>query len=73
MSSNSQRRYTRSTITSDLDRFNFEHLRDQIAFEIAMSSFEQKLFDSDVDLSQVLDELVVRDHLFELIFSGKYC
>ncbi|KAK7696354.1 hypothetical protein QCA50_001008 [Cerrena zonata] len=45
-------------------------LRDQMAFESAIGSFEQKLFDPGVDKAKLVDELMSVNNLFELIFSA---
>lgn len=54
----------------DLSIFDPLVLRDQIAFESAICSFEQKLFDPGVDKVKLVDDLLSVRHLFELIFSG---
>lgn len=54
----------------DLSPFDPILLRDQIAFESAMCSFEQKLFDPGVDMVKLVDDLLSVPNLFELLFSG---
>lgn len=57
-------------VTITIEDFDPTRLRDQIVFETALNSFEQKLFDPLVEKSQIVDDLMSARYLFELVFSG---
>lgn len=57
-------------VTITIEDFDPTRLRDQIVFETALNSFEQKLFDPLVEKSQIVDDLMSAQYLFELVFSG---
>lgn len=60
----------KSHVTIAIEDFDPTRLRDQIVFETALNSFEQKLFDPLVEKSQIVDDLMSAQYLFELVFSG---
>ncbi|KAK7678071.1 hypothetical protein QCA50_019012 [Cerrena zonata] len=61
---------TFTTSGIDLSLFDPMVLRDQVAFESAICSFEQKLFDPGVDKVKLVDDLMSVRHLFQLVFSA---
>ena len=66
LSSNNSNSHTKAI---DLSSFDPMTLRDQIAFESAMSSLETRLFDPGVDKVKLVGDLMSVKHLFELVFS----
>ncbi|KAK7688198.1 hypothetical protein QCA50_008568 [Cerrena zonata] len=61
---------TFTTSGIDVSLFDPMVLRDQVAFESAICSFEQKLFDPGVDKVKLVDDLMSVRHLFQLVFSA---
>lgn len=54
----------------DLTLFDPIVLRDLVAFESALCSFEQKLFDPGVDKVKLVDDLLSVPNLFEVVSAG---
>lgn len=54
----------------DLTLFDPIVLRDPVAFESALCSFEQKLFDPGVDKVKLVDDLLSVPNLFEVVSAG---